>query len=230
MTKALVTVLLTLAAQPLSAVSLDRMQVAPKKSFVIATVDLERVFRAYPETKRAKEELEKLILFKENEIAAKRAEIFRLTAEMKQSATAAPPAPPTPPPATEQPPTTAVLPDATTTTIALPGFEVTPSTPPISPPAVEQPPSQATNFEGKLTTLKQELARLERQAERNLEDLEEAKTKTLLAKIYATLKELSQEKGVDMLVDKNAILWGAPELDLTDDLLKKLKIKTIERE
>ena len=74
------------------------------------------------------------------------------------------------------------------------------------------------------------MRKIERNAEKNLEELEEAKTKTLLAKIYFSVRELAEEKNVDMVVDKNAILWGASRLDLTDDLLRKLKSAMIERE
>lgn len=215
---------------PAGAVSVSKVQVAPRRGVVIATIDLERIFQAYPGTKKAKEELEKLILIKENEIAGKRAEIFRLTEELarlKTQSSSSNSAPPPPSTATPQS-STETLTGGSTAAMDLPGF----SQPEPAAPNIDAGAEQAAvnQKEAELKTKKEELRRMEREAEKNLEALEEAKTKTLLAKIYFAVRELAEEKNVDVVVDKNAILWGASKLDLTDELLRKLKSAMIERE
>lgn len=213
----------TYILQPTSshAVPVSRAQVAQRRGIVIATVDLERVFAAYPATKKAKEELGRLILIKENEIATKRAEVFALTEEIAKLKSTEP-APPAPPPPPE---TLPGMPASTQTMVTTPL-----DTPPPSTPTPAMTPEAISQREVDLKRKKEELKLLERGAEKNLEDLEQAKTKTILAQIYIGLRELAQEKGVDMIVDKNSILWGASKLDLTDPLLQKLKHKVIENE
>lgn len=216
-------ILCTLSA-PLFAVSVNRVQVAPRKGVLIATVDLEKVFQTYPATKKAKQELERLVLLKENEIAVKRAEIFRITEEIAKIKAAPPPLPgfesgQAVPAAAE-----------TLSTGATQSLLVSsaPSVAPIVPPALNAPVIE--ELEAQLKTKQLELRQMEKNAEKNLEELEEAKTKTLLAKIYFSLRELAEEKHVDMIVDKNAILWGSSKLDLTDELMRKLKSVMIESE
>jgi Skp family chaperone for outer membrane proteins len=213
---------------------------------VIATVDLEKVFAAYPATKRAKDEINRLILIKENEIAAKRAEIFALDEEVAKLQAAARQAPPPPalPPAVS---TETAAPLMSVTSETLPGMSSAPqiqgmsassaaavSTEAASGAAAPAPADPETvvlsRKEKELSDRKQDLRAMERSVEKNLLALEEAKTKTILAKIFSALQELSQEKSVDMIVDKNAILWGSPKLDLTDSLLQKLKTRIIEDE
>ncbi len=201
------------------AVSVNRVQVAPRRGVLIATVDLDKVFQAYPGTKKAKEDLERLVLLKENEIAAKRAEIFRLTEELARLRAT--------------PALTPSLPGFVPASVALDTASVQGSTEPsVATPVAPSAPidSRLETMEGQIKTKKKELRKIEKDAEKNLEDLEEAKTKTLLAKIYFSLRELAEEKNVDMIVDKNAILWGSSRLDLTDDLMRRLKSAMIEAE
>ncbi|MBI4668556.1 MAG: BamA/TamA family outer membrane protein [Elusimicrobia bacterium] len=219
-------------------VSVSKAQIAPKRGAVIATIDLERIFQAYPGTKKAREEMEKLILIKENEIAAKRAEIFSLVEEIAllksqavqpQTAATDQSGPPASLFAQNQTGASTDTLTGAATSQALPGLNAAPAPAPTAVlPAVSNP--QIEQKEALLKTKKEELKRLERDAEKNLESLEEAKTKTLLAKIYVAVKELAEEKNVDMVVDKNAILWGASRLDITEELMRRLKTAMIERE
>ncbi|MBI4369659.1 MAG: OmpH family outer membrane protein [Elusimicrobia bacterium] len=233
---------------PLWAVTVSSMQVAPRRGVTIATIDLEKVFQAYPETKKARGELEKLILIKENEIAAKRAEIFILKediAVLKIKAALAVPVGPAIPEAKDTPPSVAASSETiagSTDSLTADLLMMTTVAAAAAPPAAEAGPlnvsvvsletinAEIADKEEGMRRKTAELKGLERSAERNLEDLERAKTKTLLAKIYFTLRELAQEKNVDMIVDKNAILWGSSWLDLTDELIRKLKTVMIERE
>ncbi len=243
------------------AVPISKVQVAPRRGVVIATVDLEKVFQAYPGTKKAKEDLENIILVKENEILTQRSAIFQLTQEINQlrpnvsSAPAIAPASSTETlktatttqiatmvsTATVQ--TAAVI--STTTVTTVPGLEL-PATATVPTtqsfggrwPATGGSPAvtiSTTNIliaqkEVELAQKQEILKTLERNTETNLEALEEAKTKTLLGRIFLSLRELAEEKNVDIIVDRNAILWGSSKLDLTLDLLEKLKSKYIEKE
>jgi|GEM_PF-4916982 len=224
------------------AVPISKVQVAPRRGVVIATVDLEKVFQAYPGTKKAKEDLENIILVKENEILTQRSAIFQLTQEINQlrpnvsSAPAIAPASSTETlktatttqiatmvsTATVQ--TAAVI--STTTVTTVPGLEL-PATATI---AISTTTTLIAQKEVELAQKQEILKTLERNTETNLEALEEAKTKTLLGRIFLSLRELAEEKNVDIIVDRNAILWGSSKLDLTLDLLEKLKSKYIEKE
>ncbi|MFC1520823.1 OmpH family outer membrane protein [Elusimicrobiota bacterium] len=220
----------------LHALPLTQARVSGGRSAIIATIDLEKVFRAYPATKQAKEELEKLILIKENEIASKRSEIFQVMVTISNLKAADQRVRETTP-AQEQKPQVAIA----TTTLALPTTsQALPGIAFVEPEQAQQtqaPDNQAVSTksiidekEKELRGLEEELRHMERNIEDSLIDLEEAQTKTIMAAIYTSLKELAEEKNVDMIVDKNAILWGAPHIDLTELLLAKLKTRLIEIE
>lgn len=184
--------ILVLLTPSLWALPASQMQVAPKRGVVIATVDLEKVFQVYPATKKARQDLEGIIVVKETEIASKRVEVFKLIEDIQKIK-------------------------------AQVQIDTTTPTAPVDAAAL-------TQKEEELKNKKEELKTLQKNVEKNLEDLEQAKAKTLLGRVYEALKELAQEKNVDIIVDKNAILWGSSKLDLTRDLIEKLKSKYIESE
>lgn len=60
--------------------------------------------------------------------------------------------------------------------------------------------------------------------EKNLLNLENRETQGLLGKIYKVIREVATESGVSVVVDKSQILYGHNAVDLTDKVLKRLKI------
>ena len=59
-------------------------------------------------------------------------------------------------------------------------------------------------------------------AEKELTALESRKSQVLLGKIYQVLQQVAHDEGVSVVVDKGAILYGQPAVDLTEKLLKRL--------
>ncbi len=70
------------------------------------------------------------------------------------------------------------------------------------------------------TALKQD----ESSIEKNLLNLENRETQGLLGKIYKVIREVATESGVSVVVDKSQILYGHNAVDLTDKVLKRLKV------
>ena len=60
--------------------------------------------------------------------------------------------------------------------------------------------------------------------EKNLLNLENRETQGLLGKIYKVIREVATESGVSVVVDKSQILYGHNAVDLTDKVLKRLKV------
>jgi outer membrane protein len=52
---------------------------------------------------------------------------------------------------------------------------------------------------------------------------EQELTKEIVNKIYEAIKKVAAERKVSIVVEKNTILYGAPDLDLTEDVIKVLK-------
>lgn len=76
------------------------------------------------------------------------------------------------------------------------------------------------------TILKQKNDELNKQTQ-NYEDtlakMEDRKTQEILGKIYDTLIIVAKEEELDLIMDKNYILFGEKGVDITEKLLKRLK-------
>ncbi|MDE2290651.1 MAG: OmpH family outer membrane protein, partial [Elusimicrobia bacterium] len=59
--------------------------------------------------------------------------------------------------------------------------------------------------------------------EQNLVDIESKKSEMLLGRIYLAIRQTATENGVSVVIDKSAILYGQPSVDLTQKVLKKLE-------
>ncbi len=95
------------------------------------------------------------------------------------------------------------------------------------------PPSQMSiqQLDAKINKEKQEIAQDqanlkqdESSIEKNLLNLENRETQGLLGKIYKVIREVATESGVSVVVDKSQILYGHNAVDLTDKVLKRLKV------
>lgn len=77
--------------------------------------------------------------------------------------------------------------------------------------------------QGEIDRLQEEIDRERLDAERNLLDAEGRKTDLVLARLYRAVSEVAKREGVSVVVDKSAILYGHPAVDLTDKILKQLR-------
>ena len=60
-------------------------------------------------------------------------------------------------------------------------------------------------------------------ADRGLLDVESRKTDQVLARLYRAVSEVARREGVSVVIEKAAILFGQPAVDLTDKVLRYLK-------
>jgi len=83
-----------------------------------------------------------------------------------------------------------------------------------------------TNITERMQELKDKEAALtqyKKTAEQDLLKLENSRTRYILGKIYIIMKDLADEEGLSVVVDKKNILFGQRAVDLTDKLLERLR-------
>lgn len=212
----------------------------------IGFVDMQKLFKLFPETQKAKQNFEDVLRQAEEQVNLRkaeliglRAEISRLKMEKELVEKITPPAPkktekkkeePKPEP---QAASTTTVAGSTATAAAegpqmlqLPGMSAETSTP------VTQPRIHSTleEFEHKiaekqktLETKEKEFKTYQAQVEKNLLELESRRTEILLGKIYGVVQDVARQEGVSVVVDKSQILFGHKAVDLTDKVVAKLK-------
>ncbi len=82
-----------------------------------------------------------------------------------------------------------------------------------------------TNIAERMQELKDKeaaLTRYKKSAEQDLLKLENSRTRFILGNIYIIMKDLADEEGLSVVVDKKNILFGQRAVDLTDKLLERL--------
>lgn len=145
---------------------------------------------------------------------------------------------------TAEPPPTINLPGVTTGQDLAPTVEASPvaapepepvaaapePVPAAAPPAVDPSVARLIELDGLIAARLNEIgpleASLEREqtlAERNLLDAESRRTDQVLARLYRAIGDVARRDGVSVVVDKSAILYGHPAVDLTDRVLAHLR-------
>lgn len=156
-------------------------------------VDMEKIFREYPDTQKARAEYYKVLERRRGELAALEQELTRL--EAPSEAPAASPAPST-------------------------GLFSLPPELAVSTPVAEVDPAER---EAERQRKKEEITAARRTAAQELRALEEKKSLQILGTLYKTLTQLAQERGVDVVVDKSFVLFGQEAVDLTEPLARRLR-------
>ena len=221
------------------------------KSTTIAYVNMHKVFEAFPETEKARIELNQLIARKKEDITAKKEEIAKLKADVeflrKQMSAVSHPAP-----ASSKPPKleSAGLNPGTTgpesaTPLTLPEnsplkflFSPPTSTGTVEPgkvafstfsrnapqilPGIPSPGPSLMEKEAELSKKESDLEVYIGTAEEEVRQMEEGKTMTLMARIYKTLEEMAAKEGYSVVVDKENVLYGDKTIDITDNLIWRL--------
>ncbi len=186
----------------------------------IGFVDTQRVFRAFPDTVKAKENFEEAVRQAEEQVNSRKAGLLRLRSELDARkvarAAAAQPAP---------------APAAQAVGVSSPTLAVAVATP--APAALTPPPAvpaATVALDEEIARKTAELARQEDSAreeqaaaEKNLLDLESRRSEILLGKIYRAVQEVAQREGISVVVDKSGIIYGHSAMDLTDKVLKYLR-------
>ncbi len=219
------------------------------KSATLAYVNIHKVFEAFPETEKARTELNQLIAQKKDDISAKREEIAKLKGQIeflkKQMGAVNPNS-------SQRPPQEAASPKdpSGTTSLTLP--ENSPLkflfTPPENSTAAEANKTNYSTFtaqapqilpgipspgpslmerEAELSKKQSELEVYIGTAEEEVRQMEEGKTMTLMARIYKTLEDISAKQGYAVVMDRDNILYGETAIDITDQLIQKLNAPRI---
>ncbi len=206
----------------------------------IGYVDMERVFKAHPETNRAKDEFvllikdkKDIVALKRNELAAIKARLARLKDNMCDiSAREALIGPQLP---VQQAVTTPAVSTITIKTDAGVAVSSTVAVAPLANAATTQAalPSEKeilVNMQATIAVLdkdvadrEEELINYKKRSEKELVELEGKRSEMILGKIYIVLRQLAAEENLSVVVDKKTILYGYTAVDLTDKLLERLK-------
>lgn len=206
---------------------------------VVAFVDMERVYKEFPETRKARQEyLDQADKMKQT-LADKAAELSDLREQLAvlRDASAADaggggpfPAPSALPAAATSPAKgySPVAPAASSSTVstpltAAPAFST--STASIPRPAAPPPPLPVNLGQREQNLADQEtaLAQAKADAARALSDFEKKRAAQIFGKLYTALVQLADERGVDIVLDKSALLYGQGSLDLTEDLSRRVR-------
>ncbi|MFH1283245.1 MAG: OmpH family outer membrane protein [bacterium] len=70
-----------------------------------------------------------------------------------------------------------------------------------------------------------ELANLKEESNIEIQELHISFRQQVMGKIYVVLQELAGEEGIEIIVDKNNVLYGKPNIDLTQKLVDRLSGK-----
>ena len=80
-----------------------------------------------------------------------------------------------------------------------------------------------TQREQTLAEEESSLALAKAEAAKKLAEFEKKRAAQIFGKLYTALMQLADERGVDIVLDKSALLYGQGALDLTDDLSRRVR-------
>jgi len=225
------------------------------KAAVLAYVDMHKVFETFPETEKARVELNQIIAEKQADITGKKEEISTLKAEIgflrKQMGavmpSTAPKAAVETPERNEEPSlatalTSLTLPEGSplkflfsppaesTSPVQDPNKVAYSTFAPSSPqilPGIPSPGPSLMEKEAQLSKKESDLEVFIGLAEQEIRNMEEGKNMTVMARIYRTLEDISSRQGYSIVLDKSDILYGESAIDITEQLIQKLNAPRI---
>lgn len=166
----------------------------------VGFVDMDRIFRIYPQTQIAKEDYAKQLQKKRDLLAEKEAQVNNLKSRI------------------------AVL-ESTVKDLesAQPAAEGSAVTDAEVQASTARSPQDLTNMKQQLEAQMAEYEEMRKQSERDLAVFQSQQSQMILGKIYQALRDLAQEEQITIVVDKASILYGDTATDLTDKLQAKVR-------
>jgi Skp family chaperone for outer membrane proteins len=208
MTRQKLTLLLTLlfalpAARALE-IPLERApgKTTLRRGAVIGFVDMDRVYKEFPETRRAKQDYQKEADRLRQSLSDKELELSDLREQL------------------------AVLKDALAADAAV---AVSSPSVAVSTVAAESAPAYAPSSadmsirESTLAAQESALLQAKKDAAAELTAFERRRAAQIFGKLYQALVQLADERGVDLVLDKSALLYGQVALDLTETLSRRVR-------
>jgi Skp family chaperone for outer membrane proteins len=176
----------------------------------IGFVDIQRIYKSFPETIKARENLNELMHQAEDQLNLRKAELLRLRSELSTLKIER-----------EFLARTPIL-ISTTTALVPPAQSGNPITPGTIPPLGELN-SRIAFKAGEIA--QREVAFKEQQSltEKGLVDIESRKTEMLLNRIHKAIQEVAQREGISVVIDKTNVLFGHETVDLTEKVLQFLR-------
>lgn len=177
----------------------------------VGYVDMDLIFREYPETKKAREEYRKEVARYKGELAEKERALEDLKGEIE--ALKAPPVS-----------STNTLLSSGTVTGEPPAVSTTPVS--LAPPTPVASVSEAEGLakrQDQLVKRQEEIEKARAEATLALRNFEARQSKQILGRLYKALVQLADERGLSLVVDKSAILYGTNTVDLTEALSRRVR-------
>ncbi|MEW6617974.1 MAG: OmpH family outer membrane protein [bacterium] len=85
---------------------------------------------------------------------------------------------------------------------------------------------ERAKIEKEIDKKKEEAMTYSQEAEEYLNEKEEELTKGITEKVYQLIKVTAQEKGIDIILENNYVLYADETLDITEDVIAKIKPKS----
>jgi len=209
------------------------------KTLSIACVDMEKLYKEYPKVEQSKKEYESLKKEKQTEIEEKEKEIKEIQDEIKKieqeiEKAKTQTSQQVEPVITSTSPETSVLVSTETSSEKL----LSTSTETLSEIVTL---STSTAVEQKIDISKLELdlqeknklleekkvecEELKKKTQIELKEFENSKTMAIMADLYKIIKELAEEENISIVVEKGNVLYGLPNIDITDKVIDRLRGK-----
>jgi Skp family chaperone for outer membrane proteins len=88
---------------------------------------------------------------------------------------------------------------------------------------IEDKQKNLQQIEQEINTKKQIVKQKQTEIESEIEKLKQKTEAEIYAELYKIIKQIAQQEGLNVVIDKSGILYGEPEIDITDKVLKKIK-------
>lgn len=177
----------------------------------VGYVDMELVFREYPEAKKAREDYQKEVVRHKGELADRERALADLKRELESLKAAALPVAAV---ETSSAAADSLTPAVSTDTVATPSIST--ATAAVLAEGLKRREEQLLKRETELEEARESSAKA-------LRAFEATRSKTILGRLYKALVELAEERGIRLVVDKSAILYGQNTIDLTEALNRRVR-------
>jgi Skp family chaperone for outer membrane proteins len=88
---------------------------------------------------------------------------------------------------------------------------------------IEDKQKNLQQIEQEINTKKQIVKQKQTEIESEIEKMKQKTEVEIYAELYKIIKQIAQQEGLNVVIDKSGILYGEPEIDITDKVLKKIK-------
>lgn len=196
----------------------------------IGVVDIEMIFREFPETKRGQKELENELKKAQEQIEVKKKEIEELQKEIDEMDAVEEKTGNLPGMKLSRDATGQAGVDVSTSTGAALDVEARESGQEFLKDKKDTKKKEDQKgfeklYKSKKELLqkkKDELGKFIKESEANLLAMEERRSREILEKLYRVLEKIAREESLDVILDKNYVLYGQPAIDVTEKLKKRL--------